>query len=66
MFIPTAVYSSQDWSIGYTDRSKVNAGYIALVSGSYSNGLNAGAFFLHVNDAPSSSGADVGSRLVYL
>lgn len=66
MFIPTAVYSSQDWSIGYTDRSRVNAGCIAAVSGGYGGGLNAGAFNLSVNSAPSGSDASHGSRLVYL
>lgn len=66
MFIPTAVYSSQDWWVGYCDRSKVNAGYIAPVSGDCSSGLAAGAFTLSVDAAPSDSRASFGSRLVYL
>lgn len=66
MFIPTAVYSSQDWSKGYCDRSLVNSGFITYVGGIYSSGLDAGAFNLAVNSAPSGSGASLGSRLVYL
>ena len=66
MFVWTSVYSSQDWSKGYCDRSKVNSGYIASVSGHYGSGLDAGAFSLNVDNAPSFSNAHHGSRLVYL
>ena len=43
----------------------MNAGYVANVSGNYSNGLNTGAFNLNVYDAPSNSLAFVGSHLMY-
>ena len=66
LFIPTSVYSSQDWSIWYTDWSEVAAGSIAYVGGSYGSGLYAGAFYVNVYCSPSYSYAYYGSRLIYL
>ena len=65
-FVPTATYSSQDWSKWYWDWSYVNSGCITDVGGSYSSGFDAGAFNLVVNLSPSYSDAHYGSRLVYL
>jgi len=44
----------------------VNASCLARAGGSYSNGAIAGAFRLRVRDSASDSGADVGSRLMFL
>ena len=45
------------------DNVNVNASRLAHTSGNYSNGANAGAFHLNVNNSTSNSNTNIGSRL---
>ena len=44
----------------------VNAFRLASAGGYYSDGANAGAFFLYVGDSASGTTAAIGSRLMFL
>jgi len=44
----------------------VSASRLAHTSGNYSNGANAGAFHLNVNNSTSNSNTNIGSHLTFL
>ena len=47
------------------DNVNVNASRLAHTSGNYSNGANAGAFHLNVNNSSSNSNTNIGSHLTF-
>ena len=48
------------------DNVNVNASRLAHTSGNYSNGANAGTFYLNVNNSTSNTNANIGSHLTFL
>ena len=54
------------WGMKKHDNVNVNASRLAHTSGNYSNGANAGAFHLNVNNSTSNSNANIGSHLTFL
>lgn len=48
-----------------SDNANVNASRLAHTSGNYSDGANAGAFHLNVNNSTSNSNTNIGSHLTF-
>ena len=48
-----------------SDNANMNASRLAHTSGNYSNGANAGAFYLNVNNSTSNSNTNIGSHLTF-
>ena len=66
MFAPTGTVNNTNYDTYYCDVANVGASRLAYAGGNYSNGANAGAFFLYVYYSASDSSAIVGSRLMFL
>jgi hypothetical protein len=66
MFAPLATVNNSNYNTYYSDYARVDAFCLAHAGGSYSNGANAGAFYLIVNYSASNSYAYIGSRLMFL
>lgn len=50
----------------FSDSAKFNAGCLPYFGGSFSDGVGAGAFRLHVSYGPSVAGVGIGARLMFL
>ena len=66
MFAPLWTVNNSNYNTYYCDYVYVDASRLAYAGGYYGDGASAGAFLLIVYNSSSSSGASVGSRLMFL
>lgn len=49
----------------FSDNGNLNSGNLPICSGNYSNGDNAGTFYLNVNQATSNANANLSTQLMF-
>ena len=66
MFAPLATVNNSNYNTYYSDSAGVSASCLARAGGYCGSGASAGAFYLYGDGSASSSGASIGSRLMFL